>query len=207
MLDLPKPDNARSGFFSAADLVALMVELPAALRPLVPFFAFTGWRRDEARLLTWEQVNREGEAVRLTQTKSGEPRVFPYGKAPALRALLDAQWEGRDGLYVFQAGGQPIGVGKLRSGWQRACRRAGLEGRLVHDLRRTVARDMRRAGLSESDIMELCGWETRSMFDRYNIIDEADLAAAVSKRFNGKVTAKSEAPTASSHSLSSSRTS
>jgi len=30
------------------------------------------------------------------------------------------------------------------------------------------------------------------MFDRYNIIDEADLASAVAKRFSGKVTAKSE---------------
>ncbi len=30
------------------------------------------------------------------------------------------------------------------------------------------------------------------MFDRYNVIDEADLAAAVVKRFNGKVRAKSE---------------
>lgn len=30
------------------------------------------------------------------------------------------------------------------------------------------------------------------MFDRYNIIDEADLAAAVAKRFNGKGAAKSE---------------
>ena len=40
--------------------------------------------------------------------------------------------------------------------------------------------------------MRLCGWETGSMFDRYNIIDEADLASAVAKRFNGKVTAKSE---------------
>jgi hypothetical protein len=27
------------------------------------------------------------------------------------------------------------------------------------------------------DLVRLCGWETRGMFDRYNIIDEADLAA------------------------------
>jgi hypothetical protein len=55
-----------------------------------------------------------------------------------------------------------------------------------------AARDFRRAGVSEGEVMKLCGWETRSMFDRYNIIDEADLASAVAKRFNGKVTAKSE---------------
>jgi hypothetical protein len=50
---------------------------------------------------------------------------------------------------------------------------------------------MRRAGLSEGEIMKLCGWKTRAMFDRYNIIDEADLAAAVAKRFNGTVVAQS----------------
>ena len=51
----------------------------------------------------------------------------------------------------------------------------------MHDLRRTGARDFRRAGVSEGEIMALGGWRTRAMFDRYNIIDEADLAAAVGK--------------------------
>lgn len=40
--------------------------------------------------------------------------------------------------------------------------------------------------ISEGEIMKLSGWRTRAMFDRYNIIDEADLAQAVAKRFNGK---------------------
>ena len=48
---------------------------------------------------------------------------------------------------------------------------------IVHDLRRSAARDFRRAGVSEGEVMKLCGWETRSMFDRYNVIDEQDLAA------------------------------
>lgn len=29
--------------------------------------------------------------------------------------------------------------------------------------------------------MKLCGWDTRAMFDRYNIIDERDLRAGVKK--------------------------
>src|SRR5438067_2811223 len=73
---------------------------------------------------------------------------------------------------------------------------SGFQGRLVHDLRRTAARDFRRAGLSEGEIMKLCEWKTRSMFDRYNIIDEADLAAAVAKRFTGPATAINRQTTA-----------
>ena len=37
--------------------------------------------------------------------------------------------------------------------------------------------------------MKLCGWKTRDMFDRYNIIDASDLSRAVAQRFNSKVTA------------------
>ncbi len=37
--------------------------------------------------------------------------------------------------------------------------------------------------------MRFCGWKTRAMFDRYNIIDEADLAQAAAKRFEEQPTA------------------
>ena len=194
VFNLAKVQNARSGFFEDGEFAALLLELPADVRDMVEFLRATGWRRDEARLLTWAAVDMEGGTIRLedARSKSGKPRVFPFGLAPSLKTLLQKRWAERDGLYVFHREGKPLGVGAVRSAWKRACKRAGLVGRLVHDLRRSAARDFRRAGVSEGEIMRLCGWETRSMFDRYNIIDEADLASAVAKRFNGKVTAKSE---------------
>ena len=48
----------------------------------------------------------------------------------------------------------------------------------------------RRAGVSEGEIQKLCGWATRSMFDRYNIIDGADGARSVAKRFGNQLTNK-----------------
>jgi hypothetical protein len=58
------------------------------------------------------------------------------------------------------------------------------------------------AGVSEGEIMKLCGWETRSMFDRYNVISEADLAAAVARRFNGTPAAHPEPAAKGSDSVS-----
>lgn len=38
---------------------------------------------------------------------------------------------------------------------------------------------MRRAGVSEGLIMRIGGWQTRSVFDRYNSIDRPDMANAI----------------------------
>ncbi|MDA1081212.1 MAG: tyrosine-type recombinase/integrase [Gemmatimonadetes bacterium] len=98
--------------------------------------------------------------------------------------MLLTRWRERDGLYVFHRRGTPIG--NFQRAWKRACRTAGVPDRLVHDLRRTAAREFVEAGVSEGRIMRLCGWKTRAMFDRYNITNQEDLNEAVAQRFNGK---------------------
>lgn len=53
--------------------------------------------------------------------------------------------------------------------------------RIVRDFRRTAARNLSRVGVPERVIMQLCGWKTRSVCDRYSIVPEADLRDGLAK--------------------------
>jgi integrase len=72
-------------------------------------------------------------------------------------------------------------VKDFRETWAKACKAAGVPGLLFHDLRRTAARNLRRAGIAEGVIQRIGGWKTRSVFERYAIVTRTDIADAMRK--------------------------
>ena len=50
-----------------------------------------------------------------------------------------------------------------------------------HALRCTSARDLSRAGVPDKIAMQLMGHKTRSIYDRYNMVNEEDISTALTR--------------------------
>ena len=58
---------------------------------------------------------------------------------------------------------------------------AGLPGRIVHDSRRTAVRRMERVSVARSVAMKISGHKTESIYRRYAIVAERDIADGLRK--------------------------
>lgn len=184
-------DNARKGFFTREEVERLCSHLSKPLDSFVRFAWITGWRRGEITNLRWMNVDFARGEVRLEPgtTKNREGRTFPMTKD--LRAILEnlKPESAFPGQLVFLYRGRPLG--QFRKSWLTACDKAKLpcvydtKGkpvkalRILHDLRRSAAREMASKGIPQHIIQKLMGHKTGAMFQRYAIVSEADLRNAV----------------------------
>jgi len=187
-----RESNVRKGFFEHSGYLALRRELPEYLKPVLTFGYYTGARLGEILNLRWRQVDLKGRTVVLDPgaTKNDQPRTIPLGSElvkilKVLKGIHDRNQP--DDEWMFTRRGKRIRT--LYVAWGSACGRAGVKGRLFHDLRRTAVRNMIRAGVPERVAMLISGHKTRSIFDRYNIVSERDLQEAarrLDKSLNSK---------------------
>jgi integrase len=153
-------------------------------------------RLRELTSLRWSQVSLDQRTLRVNrfQSKNRTARLIPL--APEVFAAIEAQMQKRDAEfpeceYVFfgETGGQIL---NHYGSWNAACKRAGVtfqyadadgitreHAPMFHDLRRTAATNMANAGVPIAVIMQVGGWKTASIAERYQLKGQENLNAAV----------------------------
>lgn len=177
-----KETTVRKGFLSDDTYAKLRDALEHELKALFVCGYVTGIRKSELTDIQWPQVDFESDIIALEpdETKNREGRSVPILKGD-MRDLLVAAKKERDenwpdSSWVFNRQGKKIK--DFRTGWEKACKEAGVPELHFHDLRRSAVRNMRRAGVPQVIRMKISGHKTDSMERRYNIVDADDLSIA-----------------------------
>jgi integrase len=180
-------NNVRTGFFEHEEFLRFREELPEYLKGFATFGYKLGWRFEEIASLTWAQIDRTRWTVRLevgtTKNKSGRIMFLDSELQEIVREL----WQRRKASarmvpFVFT---NLRGDGKIRDcrdAWDKAFENSKVPRKLFHDFRRTAVRNMVRAGIPEKVAMKISGHKTRSVFERYNIVDDRDMELAARRQ-------------------------
>ena len=193
LVESAPPGAGREIPHSSERLRALVIHAPPGLDEAILGAAGSGWRRaallgrDERwkgrsiEGLTWtrvewpvwqEQPDGTRELLRpgllwytADESKSGRSHYTPM--SGRIEQLLRLRWLQRCGPLVFHRGdGRPWG--DLRKAWARTKRAAGEEpGLRWHDLRHMFAGELAEAGATDGDLMQLGGWSSTAMVQRY----------------------------------------
>lgn len=145
----------------------------------------TGARRMEILALSWEDVDLSRGVITLHETKNGERRVLPItGHAfELLRKHSQIRHLNCSLLFPSKNLTKPIDI---RTPFENALKRAGIEDFRFHDLRHSCASYLAMNGASLAEIAEVLGHKTLQMVKRYAHLSEAHTMAVVS-RMNEKI--------------------
>ncbi|HWE22977.1 MAG TPA: site-specific integrase, partial [Myxococcales bacterium] len=182
---LRKP-NVRRSVLDEAAFEKVLAKAEPHVKPILLVAFDTGMRRSEVVGLKWSQVDLKAGVVKLAaeETKTEEPRtIFLTSR---VREALSSMPRYLKSEWVFTNPETNKAWNDVRKMFRRAADAAGFPGLWFHDLRRSFVTNARRHGVPESVVMKMSGHKTRSVFERYNIIEEEDLIEAVKRLESGR---------------------
>ena len=185
--DRLKEANPRTGFVDDVQYRKLCDACKDTwLRAFLAVAYSFGFRRTELLKLTVRQVNLLERTITLDPgtTKNDDGRIVRMTEEVYLLMCECVKGKNADAFVFCWKDGREIL--DFRGMWDTLIKSAGLPGLLVHDLRRSAVRNMIRRGVPEVVAMRISGHKTRSVFDRYNIVSETDLADAALKIEQGR---------------------
>lgn len=173
-------ENTRDRVLSRGELAAFLAELDKpeasdACRLLFQLLLLTGARLREIMASPVEWIDWERGLLILPDSKTGAKRI--QLSASAL-ALLESR---RGERWIIEGIRPGTHLKRPYDTFRSVCKRAGISGLRIHDLRHTVGTLAHSAGLSQREIMQLLGHRQMATTARYLHVEAGRGAANVEK--------------------------
>ena len=145
----------------------------------------TGCRKGELLELEWRRVDLKRGLFFLEaqHTKTSRRRSVPLNKNARAALIEQARFRAKhcpDSPWVFcHKNGKR--VQDVKTSFNTACKRAGIEDFRIHDLRHTCAAWLVTAGVALAEVRDLLGHQSIQMTERYAHLAPENVRAAVTK--------------------------
>jgi integrase len=185
----PQEERSRDRVLDDAELRKVWLaaaELDWRFGALIQLLILTGARREEIAALRWSEIRNDRIELSGDRTKTGKPHILPLA-APAVEIVAGLP-RVHNSPFVFTTDGTaPVG------GFSRIKARldalSGVEGWVIHDVRRTVATGLQRLGVRLEVTEAVLGHTSGSrggivgIYQRHNWADEKRAALDAWARF------------------------
>jgi len=186
---LPRDSEPREGFLEPEDFNLILERLPVHLKPAAMFMYFTGARKGSVKKVTWSMVSKDNTQITMPGriNKNRKPHVIPL--VGPLEPIVNMLAEMRKSFprpedHVFD-------FTNHRNIWNQVCAELGFgqydkktrkyTGLLMHDFRRSAARNLLKMGVRKELAKRITGHLTDEMSDRYAIQTTDDVREALIK--------------------------
>ncbi|MGE3319093.1 MAG: tyrosine-type recombinase/integrase [Candidatus Berkiella sp.] len=177
----PKEPRGRVRFLSDEERSRLLTACKESsspyLYPITVLALSTGGRRMEVIGLRWCDINFERSIITLHETKNGERHILPLA-GHALDLIQVLAQDKTDCEFVFPGKNTKAPV-DIRTPWENALKRAGINDFKFHDLRHSCASYLAMNGASLAEIAEILGHKTLQMVKRYAHLSDSHTSKVV----------------------------